>query len=66
MCRKKGKASAEKQYVKSEKHLDICGGLSEGIGTNKYLHGPMDFAKTLKLRSCRGPGPARKKNEVNP
>ena len=28
----------------------IHGGLSEMIGMKTYLHGPMDFAKTLKLR----------------
>ena len=28
------------------------GGLSEGTGTKTYFHGPMDFAKTLKVR-CR-------------
>ena len=35
---------------KSEKHLEIYGGVSLGIGTKTYLHGPMDFAKTLKPR----------------
>ena len=36
--------------VKSEKHSDTSGGSNEGIGTEKQLHGPMDSAKTLKLR----------------
>ena len=30
--------------------MEIYGGLREGIGMKTYLHGPMDFAKTLKLR----------------
>ena len=33
-----------------ENHLEIYGGLSEGLGMETCLHGPMDFAKTLKLR----------------
>ena len=36
--------------VKEEEHLGIYGGLREEIGTKTYLHGPMDYAKTLKLR----------------
>ena len=32
------------------KHQEIYGGLHEGLGTKTYLHGPTDFAKTLKLR----------------
>ena len=36
--------------VKSEKHLDIYGGLSGGIGMKTYSHGPKDFAKILKPR----------------
>ena len=35
--------------VESGKHLEIYG-LREGIGMKTSLHGPMDFAKTLKLR----------------
>ena len=55
----------EREKVGSEKHLEIHGGLREGIGMKRYLHGPMGFAKTLELAiSCRGPGPARKKKEV--
>ena len=48
--------------LKSEKHVKMYGGTSEGIGMKTHLHGPMDFAKTLEHAiSCRGPGPARKK-----
>ena len=36
--------------VESEKKTLLYGGLREGIGTKTYLHGPVDFAKTLKLR----------------
>ena len=36
--------------VKSDKHLEIHGGLNEGRGMKTYLHGPTDFEKTLKLR----------------
>ena len=35
--------------VKEEKHLEIYGGLREDIGMKTYLHGPMDYAKKLKL-----------------
>ena len=35
---------------KSEKHVEVYGGLSEGIGMETYLHGHMGFEKTLKLR----------------
>ena len=28
----------------------MYGGLREEIGMKTYLHGPMDYAKTLKLR----------------
>ena len=48
--KKNGNASATKQGGIGKKHLGIYGGLSEGIGMKTYLHGPMDFAKTLKLR----------------
>ena len=34
-----------------EEHLEIYGGSREYIEAMKtYLHGPMDYAKTLKLR----------------
>ena len=36
--------------VESEKHLEIYGGLRERTGMETYVNGPMDFAKTLKLR----------------
>ena len=39
--------------MKEEEHLlvVIYGGLREAIGIKTYLHGPMDYAKTLlKLR----------------
>ena len=36
--------------MNEEKHLEIYGGLREGIGMKTYLHGPMDYAKKLKLR----------------
>ena len=41
---------ALRKKMEGEEHLEIYGGLREGIGMKKYLHGPMDFAKTLKLR----------------
>ena len=36
--------------MKEEKHLEIYGGLREGIGMKRLVHGPMDHAKRLKLR----------------
>ena len=36
--------------MKEEKHSEIYGGLREDIGMKTYLHGPMDYAKKLKLR----------------
>ena len=36
--------------MKEEKHLEIYGGLREGIGMKTYPHGAMDYAKKLKLR----------------
>ena len=36
--------------MEEEKHLEIYGGLREDVGMKTYLHGPMDYAKTLKLR----------------
>ena len=44
---------APRNEVKSNNHLEICGGLSEGMSTKRYSHGPMDFAKTLKLLRLR-------------
>ena len=62
---RKGKASARTKEVKEEKHLEVYGGLGEDIGMKTYLHGPMDYAKKLKLRfSCRGPASTRNKKEI--
>ena len=36
--------------VKEEENLERYGGFREDIGMDTYLHGPMDYAKTLKLR----------------
>ena len=36
--------------MKKEGHFEIYGGSREEIGTKTYLHGPMDYTKTLKLR----------------
>ena len=36
--------------MKEEEHLEIYGGLREETGMKTYLHGPMDYAKTPKLR----------------
>ena len=44
------KKLALRNKLKEEKHLEIYGGLREDIGMKKYLHGPMDHAKKLKLR----------------
>ena len=38
----------------SENHLDLYGGLREGIGMKTSVYGPMDYAKTLKLRFREG------------
>ena len=48
------KRLALRNKVNSEKHAEICGGLSGGIGIKTYLHDPLDFAKMLKLRFCVG------------
>ena len=47
---------AVRNKVEPEKHLliEIHEGLREGIRMKTYWHGPMDFAKTLKLRFCLG------------
>ena len=39
--------------MKEEEHSDIPG-LGEEIGMKTYLHDPMDYAKTLKLRFRAG------------
>ena len=57
-----------KNKVKEEKHLEIYGGLREGIGIITYLHGPVDYAKKLKLRFRVGdlePPERRKRVPVN-
>ena len=41
---------APKNKVKSEQHLEIYRRSSQEIGMETYLHGLMNFAKTLKLR----------------
>ena len=41
---------ALRQKVDKEEHLKIYGGLRERIGMKTYLHGPIDYAKNLKLR----------------
>ena len=46
---KKRERLALRNKVEPEKHLKVYGGLRE-VGMKAYLHGPMDFAKTLKLR----------------
>ena len=39
-----------RQKVDEEEHVKIYGGLREVIGMKAYLHGPIDYAKNLKLR----------------
>ena len=41
---------ALRNKMKSDEHIEIYRGISEGIGMKTYLHRPKDFAKTLKLR----------------
>ena len=41
---------ALRNKVKEEEHLEIYGGLRGEVGMELYLHGPMDYVKTLKLR----------------
>ena len=41
---------ALRSKVKEEEDLEVYGGLREEIGMKTYLHGPMDYAKTPKLR----------------
>ena len=47
---REGKASAKKNRERGEALRDIYGGLREAIGMKIYLHGPMDYAKKMKLR----------------
>ena len=41
---------ALRNKAKRRNTLEMYGGLREEIGMKTYLHGPMDYAKTLKLR----------------
>ena len=41
---------APRNKVKEEEHLEIYGRSREEIGMKTCLHGPMDYAKTLKLQ----------------
>ena len=41
---------ALRSKVNEEKHLEIYGELKKDIGMKTHLHGPMDYAKNLKLR----------------
>ena len=36
--------------MKGETHLEIYGGLREGIGMEAYMLGPMDLGKMLTVR----------------
>ena len=45
---------ALRNKARVEKHLGIYRGLRENIGVKTYLHGPMDYAKKLKLRFRAG------------
>ena len=45
---------ALRSKVKEEEHLEIDGELREEIGMKTYLHGPMVYATTLKLRFRAG------------
>ena len=40
--------------MKEEDHVEIYGELREELGLKTYLHGPMDYAKTLELRFRAG------------
>ena len=41
---------ALRNKVNEEKHLKMCGELREDLTMKRYLHGPMDYGKRLKLR----------------
>ena len=43
------KRLAPRIQIKEEKNLEIYGALREYIGIKTYLHGPVDYAKKLKL-----------------
>ena len=55
---------ALRNKVKEEKYSNIYGVWRENIGMKKYLHGPVDHAKKLKLRFRVGDVnlPERRKN----
>ena len=55
---------ALRQKVDEEEHLELYGGLREGIGMKTYLHGPIDCEKLETVISERRPRPTRKKEEV--
>ena len=46
---KRGKGTLMRKVGEGE-HLKIYVGMSEGMETKTYLHGPMDAAKKVKLR----------------
>ena len=48
--RRKGKAGGKKKSLKGKNTSEICGRLTEEIGIKSHLRGPMEYAKTLKLR----------------
>ena len=53
--------------MKDEQHLEIYGELREEIGMKTHLHGPINYLARENAEtaiSCRGPGPARKNEEV--
>ena len=45
---------ALRNKAKRRNTLEMYGGLREEIGMKTCLHGPMDYAKTLKLRFVVG------------
>ena len=45
---------ALRNRVKEEENLEIYRGLREEIGMKTYMHGPKDYAKTVKLRFRAG------------
>ena len=56
---------ALRNRVKEENYLEIYGRLREDMGMKTYLHGPMDYLQTLKVRfRLGGPGPTRKQKEA--
>ena len=40
--------------MEGEEHIEIYGRLREEIGMKTYFHGPIDYAKTLKLHYRAG------------